>query len=120
MNGLAVLRELEPVLERALTSLADEPGIGEVRTIGMLGGVELAADALEEDPALVEKVVLAARQRGVLVRNLLGRALQISPPFVITEDEIQTVVDVIRESLGATLGTAEATPAVRATEAQTA
>ncbi len=37
--------------------------------------------------------VTAARHHGVLTRVLRGRALQVSPAFVITEPEITTMTD---------------------------
>jgi len=42
-----------------------------------------------------------AGERGVLIRGIRGVALQISPPFVITEEEIATVGRVLGESLDA-------------------
>ena len=41
---------------------------------------------LEE--SIGQRLVLAIRSRGVLTRLLRGVALQVSPPFVITEEEI--------------------------------
>lgn len=93
--------ELEPVLAKELEPLAEHPLVAEVRTIGLLAGVELSEAARAADPALVEKVVVGARERGVLVRNLLARSLQISPPFVITREEIRTLATVLRETLDA-------------------
>jgi adenosylmethionine-8-amino-7-oxononanoate aminotransferase len=37
----------------------------------------------------------------VLIRGIRGVALQISPPFVITEDELATTARVIGEALDA-------------------
>jgi adenosylmethionine-8-amino-7-oxononanoate aminotransferase len=37
----------------------------------------------------------------VLVRGIRGVALQISPPFVITEDELATMSSVLGEALDA-------------------
>jgi len=69
-----------------------------VRSIGLLAGVELDVDT---HPTVVETVVRGARERGVLVRNLLARSLQISPPFVITPGEIRDLADTLRETLDA-------------------
>jgi adenosylmethionine-8-amino-7-oxononanoate aminotransferase len=46
-------------------------------------------------------VVAACRERGVLTRGLAGRALQLSPPFVITEPQIARIADTITEALSA-------------------
>jgi adenosylmethionine-8-amino-7-oxononanoate aminotransferase len=56
--------------------------------VGLLGAVQLSADARAEDPALADRIVAALQEDGVLVRSLVGHSLQISPPFVISEDEL--------------------------------
>jgi len=90
------VRDLETVLEGALRPLESHPLVAEVRAgLGLLGAVELS------DSAKVPQVVDEARARGVLLRALRGVALQISPPFTITEDEIGTLARVIGESLDA-------------------
>jgi len=93
---LARVQELEPVFADALGSLADHPAVADVRAgIGLLGAVELA------DPSKLQAVIDAAYERGVLVRGIRGVALQVSPPFVITEDEIATTARVFGEALDA-------------------
>ena len=61
--------------------------------------MELTEAAIAADPGIVDKTVVTARRHGVLTRNLRGRALQISPPFVITEAEIDQMVEGIRAGL---------------------
>ena len=83
---IARVRELEPVLERVLRPLESHPLVGEVRAgLGLLGAVEIAADALAERPDLPDRVFRAALERGVISRAIRGVAMQISPPFVISE-----------------------------------
>jgi putrescine---pyruvate transaminase len=94
------VRDLEPVLGERLGSLAEHPLVEEVRTVGLLAGVELSASARAAAPDLTERVTRRAREHGVLVRNLLGHTLQISPPFVITPEELAHVADTLRTSLG--------------------
>jgi adenosylmethionine-8-amino-7-oxononanoate aminotransferase len=84
------------VLADVLRTLESHPAVSEVRTgVGLLGGVELA------DPSKLQAVIDAAYERGVLIRGIRGVALQISPPFVITEEEIATLGRVLGESLDA-------------------
>jgi putrescine---pyruvate transaminase len=87
------VRDLEPVMAREIGRLAKAPLVGELRTIGLTAAVELAPEVLADDPGIVNRVVLAAREHGVLTRVLRGRALHVSPAFVITEAEIATLVD---------------------------
>jgi putrescine aminotransferase len=100
---LTRVRDLEPVLIEELADLASHPLVGEVRTVGLLGGVEFAERALVGDPTVVERVVAGARDRGLLVRNLLGRTLQVSPPFVIDSQGLRFIAKTLKETLDALL-----------------
>jgi putrescine aminotransferase len=85
---------LEPVLASAMAPLAGHELVGAVRSgTGLLAAVEIAEDARAADPAIGQKLVLAIRARGVLTRLLRGVALQVSPPFVITESEIGRIAE---------------------------
>jgi putrescine---pyruvate transaminase len=97
---VARVAELEPVLARAVAPLADLALVGAVRAgTGLLAAVEIAEDARAADPTLGQRLVLAIRDRGVITRLLRGVALQISPPFVITEDEIGRIAEVYGDAL---------------------
>jgi putrescine---pyruvate transaminase len=96
---VARVAALEPVLDRAVRRLSSAPGVGEIRTVGLTAAVAFRGDLLASDPGLPERAVVAALRHGVATRVLRGHALQISPPFVITETEIATMVD----GLGAAL-----------------
>lgn len=89
------VRALEPRLEAALRPLEEHPAVVEVRTgIGLLGGVQL------RDAELANAVVDRCWQDGVLTRVIGdGDTLHVSPPFVITEDEIRHVGDVFAEAI---------------------
>lgn len=96
------VRELEPVLDRILRPLEAHPLVSEVRAgVGLLGAVELDAGARAEDPGLLNRVVAGARERGVLTRGIRGVALQVSPPFVVTEAELEQVAAAFAGALDA-------------------
>jgi putrescine---pyruvate transaminase len=96
---VARVAALEPVLDRAVRRLASAPGVGEIRTVGLTAAVAFQGDLLAADPGLPERAVVAALGYGVATRVLRGHALQISPPFVITEAEIDTMVDGLAAAL---------------------
>ena len=83
------VRELEPVLARTLRELEREPLVEATRTAGLLGAVQLDAEARAAQPGLVDRIVGELQGDGVLLRGLVGHSLQISPPFVISEEEIE-------------------------------
>jgi len=90
---VARVRELEPVVERAFARLRGRPLVGEIRTVGLTGAVAVDPAALAADPGIPERIVSAAYRHGVATRVLRGHALQFSPAFVISEAQIDIVVD---------------------------
>jgi adenosylmethionine-8-amino-7-oxononanoate aminotransferase len=93
------VRELEPVIAERIGDLERHSLVEQVRAIGLLAGVELSARAIAAFPELAELVTRRARDHGVLVRNLLGHTLQVSPPFVVTSEELGDLAGVLRQSL---------------------
>jgi putrescine---pyruvate transaminase len=96
--------ELEPLLAELLSPLAELPGVAEVRSVGLAGAVELDADLLASNPAAGPAAVAAARRHGVITRALRGVALQISPPFVVTDDELASMVAGVATAVEETVG----------------
>jgi putrescine---pyruvate transaminase len=96
------VRELEPVLAAQLAPLAGHELVDEVRTgAGLLGAVEISAQARAADPGLAARLVKDIRARGVITRLLRGVALQVSPPFVITEAELGQIAGTFAAALDA-------------------
>jgi adenosylmethionine-8-amino-7-oxononanoate aminotransferase len=93
------VRLLEPKLAAAVRRLEGAPLVGEIRTIGLTAAVALTPAVLELDPTTPDKVVAAALRHGVASRVLRGHAIHISPPFVITEAQIDAMVDGIGNAL---------------------
>jgi putrescine aminotransferase len=90
------------VLARALAPLAGHELVAEVRAgTGLLAAVEIAEGARTADPGLGQRLVAAIRELGVITRLLRGVALQVSPPFVITETEIARIAEVFAIALDA-------------------
>ena len=73
--------------------------IGDVRSLGLLIGVELVRDRDTREPATIEAglVLNAMREHGVLV-GTTGRqsnVLKIRPPLVITGEEAEVLVSTL-------------------------
>jgi putrescine---pyruvate transaminase len=82
-------KELEASLAEALAPLADSPVVSEVRAgTGVLAAVQLDPGAMAADPSLLARAVPAARRSGVMTRMLAPGAFQVSPPLVLTDDEV--------------------------------
>jgi adenosylmethionine-8-amino-7-oxononanoate aminotransferase len=92
--------DLEPVLTQTLGELVDHPLVSEVRSgVGLLAAVQIDADAVTQDAAIVPAVVAGLRARGVLTRPLVDGSLQVSPPFVVTADELKRFAAACWEAL---------------------
>jgi adenosylmethionine-8-amino-7-oxononanoate aminotransferase len=99
---LGRVRALEPAVASAFGPLAEHPLVSEVRFgAGLLAAVEVSDAARADRPDLLPALVAAVRDRGVLTRGLQGRALQFSPPFVVTEQEIERIASAYAEGLDA-------------------
>ena len=85
----------------------DRPSIGDIRQAGLHIGVELVKDpeTREPDPELFAKVRAYALEHGVLfgVGGMLKNVLKMKPPFIITQKEADTVLNVLAEALGASV-----------------
>ena len=94
------VRVLEGPLHEQLASLVEHPLVSEVRAgVGLLGAVQVDPAVLATDPGLTSRVVMSMRERGVLSRALIDGSIQVSPPFVIDNEQIGLAVDVIGASL---------------------
>lgn len=91
--------ELEGALLGALRTVEGHPAVAEVRGgVGLLGAVDLRSELLAERPTAVVELQLATRRAGVLVRPL-GSGIAVSPPLVVTDEEIATIGEAIAEGL---------------------
>jgi adenosylmethionine-8-amino-7-oxononanoate aminotransferase len=96
-------RELAAHLAARLASLADDPHVAEVRQRGMIAAVELVRDKARREPYPWQErrgltVYRHGLERGVLLRPI-GSVIYFMPPYVITPEEIDLMVDVAREGI---------------------
>ncbi len=93
-------RQLEGPLTSALASLTNHALVSEVRTgAGLLAAVQLDPTRIADDPSLPQRVAAASRDAGVITRALAGGGLQISPPLVITEEQLEELAAGLRAGL---------------------
>jgi adenosylmethionine-8-amino-7-oxononanoate aminotransferase len=94
---------LEPLLRELVEPLAGLPGVAEVRSAGLAAAIEIDGDLLVRHPTAAIATVSAARSHGVLSRALRGLALQISPPLIVTEEELRAIVGGIEAAVHETV-----------------
>jgi adenosylmethionine-8-amino-7-oxononanoate aminotransferase len=91
-------------LLKRLQDLRSHEIVGDVRGLGLVAGIELVRDRatkelFEASAGAARRVWLAALEEGVIVRPLGGDVLAISPPFVITNEQIDKIVLVLDRAL---------------------
>jgi beta-alanine--pyruvate transaminase len=94
---IARSRELEPVLENAIHALKGEPGIVDIRNMGLAAAVEL--DPIPGKPGLrAMRVFERGLAEGLLLR-MAGDCIAVGPPFISTPDEIAQMGEGIRRAI---------------------
>lgn len=91
------------VLQTRLRALADHPLVGEVRGVGLIAAVELVADKASKkrfDPVGLagSKVVRLAQDNGLILRGIQD-SVAFCPPLIITEEQVNVLVDRFEQSL---------------------
>ena len=81
-------------------------GIGDVRGIGLMQGLELVGENKTPDPKAVGRVLEATRRRGVLIGKggLWGNVLRIAPPLTITRPQVDELVAALDASFAEASG----------------
>jgi hypothetical protein len=91
--------------------LSDLPWVGDIRGIGMMWAVEFVADRRTKEPFppgrhFAQAICDRAFERGVLlypghggVDGVRGDHLMVAPPLVVTEAQIDEIVEVLRTAV---------------------
>ncbi|MBZ4211510.1 MAG: aminotransferase class III-fold pyridoxal phosphate-dependent enzyme [Comamonadaceae bacterium] len=105
---LAHVQKVSPRLQQGLQQFKDHPLVGEVRGMGLIGAIELAADPAERKPFDPKRgvgayLVSRAQAHGLILRVLMGDVIAFSPPLIITESEIDALLERTKLALDETL-----------------
>jgi adenosylmethionine-8-amino-7-oxononanoate aminotransferase len=93
-NLLEEATRLESTIATALAPLAEHERVAEVRCgVGALGAVQLKE--ITEAPVLAKQL----RQHGVCTRAVGAGGIQVSPPLVMTDDEVHEIAAAIGKAL---------------------
>src|SRR5215217_2518576 len=100
--------EMGKRLREDLTELENHPSVGEIRSKGLLFGIELVEDRESKQTAskeMVEAVVSGCKERGLVIsKNAdtvagFNNVLTLAPPLSITEDDLEFVAGALNETL---------------------
>ncbi|MGE0742161.1 MAG: aspartate aminotransferase family protein [Hyphomonadaceae bacterium] len=108
-----VKTDIGPYFAEALKRVADDPIVGEVRSLGLIGAVEIVSKKGTNQRFTGEEGKAGPIVRDLCIKNgLMVRGIRDSivmcPPLIITRAEIDRMVDIIARSLR------EAEPVLRA------
>ena len=103
-----LLNKMKPVIalfNELLKDFGQLENVGDIRNIGLTAGIELVKDKETKEPfeagkRIGHKVVLNARERGVIIRPL-GDVVVVMPPLVIDESTLGTLMSAIYDSVKA-------------------
>lgn len=90
------VKRLAPVLQNGIRKFADHPLVGDVRGIGLIGGIELVKNKKTKesfDPKSFVGLYLTnrAQEHGLIVRAM-GDHIGFCPPLIIKSDEIEELL----------------------------
>jgi 4-aminobutyrate--pyruvate transaminase len=103
-NIIEHVRAVSRRFQERLSQFAEHPLVGEVRGVGLIGGVELVKDKRTHenfDPTLkVGPLVTAhAAAQGLIVRPLINDTIAFCPPLIIDETQIDQMFDCFAAAL---------------------
>ncbi len=88
---------LSPLWEEAVHTLRDSPYVIDVRNLGLVAGIELEPKPNEPGTRAYE-VMVDCFENGVLVRQA-GDIIALSPPLIVSEAQIDQIVDGLSAAL---------------------
>ena len=105
---IARVRKLAPHFKRRLDALGHHAIVGEVRTAGLMGAIELVRDKVGKEPLPAEwnasaRIRAAALARGVIIRASVDTVV-VCPPLIITPKEIDLLASTIDAAIGEVSG----------------
>jgi adenosylmethionine-8-amino-7-oxononanoate aminotransferase len=100
-------RKIAPYFQARLKTLEELPLVGEVRGAGLMACIECVADRESNDPLQLDRDVgkridQHCHALGLLVRPLINMCVM-SPPLIITEEQIDDMVAILREGISRTM-----------------
>jgi len=99
-------REVGPYFAEALASLRDHPIVGETRSMGLIGAIELSSNKAKrsrfKDPGRVGTICRDNCFKNGLIMRACWDTMVLAPPLVITRKEIDELVRLARIALDAT------------------
>ncbi|SMH55265.1 aminotransferase [Mesorhizobium australicum] len=100
-------RSVGPYFQQRLRTLEELPLVGEVRGLGLMACIECVADRdsmnpLKLDNEVGRRIDRHCQELGLLVRPLINMCVM-SPPLVISREQVDDMVAILREGISRTM-----------------
>ncbi|BAT58936.1 omega-amino acid--pyruvate aminotransferase [Variibacter gotjawalensis] len=95
-------KKLEPYWADAVMSLKDEPGVLDIRQVGLTVGIDLASKPDAFGKRGYEAMGHGFHEEGIMLRGMAD-TLAMSPPLIVTEAQIDEMVDKTRRVIKAVM-----------------
>lgn len=87
-----------------VNALQNHPLVGNARSVGLLGAVELVAEkstktSFPASQKIAVQVMEAARRHNLILRAVPGDTIAFCPPLIITDDQIDEMFDAVSDAL---------------------
>jgi beta-alanine--pyruvate transaminase len=92
--------KLEPKFADAVMSLRNQPNVVDIRTVGLTAGIDLAPRADAPGKRGFDGLNSAFHDNDLMVR-VAGDTLALTPPLIVTEDQIGEIVDKVAKVIRA-------------------
>jgi adenosylmethionine-8-amino-7-oxononanoate aminotransferase len=102
-NILGQVQQISRALANGVARFADHPNVTDIRQCGSIVAIEYARDRSTREPFPWRerrhlRIYRHALERGVLLRPL-GNVIYFMPPYIVTPEEIELMVDVAASGL---------------------
>jgi beta-alanine--pyruvate transaminase len=91
---------LEPKFADAVMSLKGEPNVVDIRTVGLTAGIDLAPRPEQPGKRGFDSLNSAFHDNDLMVR-IAGDTLALTPPLIVSEDQIGEIVDKVAKVIRA-------------------
>lgn len=104
INIVQHVRNVSPIFQTRLQALADHPLVGNARSVGLIGALELVRNKKTKESfapgeGVGAKVVEFAQEEGLLCRAVGGDNIGLCPPLVIEGAEINVMFDALSKAM---------------------
>lgn len=107
-NIFDYVAQQSPHFQERMQALSDHPLVGEVRGVGFVAGIELVEDKDDKRPfdkarGIPAYLIARMQEDEGMISRAVGDTICVSPPYIISPQQIDEIADALLRSLDKTL-----------------